>query len=114
MLRHHFKTHMYTYIYHLPAGFIYAHANNATYEPELFPGLVYRMIDPKLCVLVFVSGKLVITGAKNAESLGRAIENIYPHLLEFRKKNMVISKVSNGGNSNNNIISNSSSAGGIS
>lgn len=35
------------------------------YEPEVFPGLVYRMKDPKVTFLVFVSGKIVITGAKN-------------------------------------------------
>lgn len=34
------------------------------YEPELFPGLVYRMEAPKVVVLVFVSGKIVVTGAK--------------------------------------------------
>ena len=32
------------------------------YEPELFPGLVYRMIDPKVVLLIFVSGKVVLTG----------------------------------------------------
>lgn len=34
------------------------------YEPELFPGLIYRMIEPKCTLLVFVSGKIVITGCK--------------------------------------------------
>lgn len=34
------------------------------YEPELFPGLIYRMITPKCTLLVFVSGKVVITGCK--------------------------------------------------
>jgi hypothetical protein len=32
-----------------------------------------------------------VTGAKETEALGKAIENIYPFLLEFRKKNLVIS-----------------------
>ena len=72
-------------------GFIYAHSANATYEPELFPGLVYRMADPKVVLLIFVSGKVVVTGAKTAEALGMAIENIFDHLLEFRKKNLVVS-----------------------
>ncbi len=71
-------------------GLIYAHAANATYEPELFPGLVYRMADPKVVLLIFVSGKVVITGAKAAESLGQAVENIFDHLVEFRKKNLVV------------------------
>lgn len=75
-------------------GLIYAHSANATYEPELFPGLVYRMIDPKVVLLIFVSGKIVITGAKAPEALGTAVENIFDHLLEFRKKNIVVSSTS--------------------
>jgi transcription initiation factor TFIID TATA-box-binding protein len=71
-------------------GLIYAHSANSTYEPELFPGLVYRMAVPKVVLLIFVSGKIVITGAKNGEALGAAIENIYEYLLEFRKKNVVV------------------------
>ncbi|MCK5109730.1 MAG: TATA-box-binding protein, partial [Methanosarcinales archaeon] len=38
---------------------------NVEYEPEVFPGLVYRIKDPKVVVLIFRSGKLVITGAKS-------------------------------------------------
>jgi transcription initiation factor TFIID TATA-box-binding protein len=72
-------------------GFIYAHSAQATYEPELFPGLVYRMADPKVVLLIFVSGKVVVTGAKTAEALGLAIENIFDFLLEFRKKNLIVS-----------------------
>jgi len=40
------------------------HAQFTSFEPELFPGLVYRMIKPKLVLLIFVSGKVVLTGAK--------------------------------------------------
>lgn len=32
------------------------------YEPELFPGLIYRMLQPKVVLLIFVSGKVVLTG----------------------------------------------------
>ncbi len=71
-------------------GLIYAHSANATYEPELFPGLVYRMVDPKVVLLIFVSGKVVITGAKDPSALSAAIENIFDHLMEFRKKNLVV------------------------
>lgn len=35
------------------------------YEPEVFPGLVYRMKSPKVTFLIFVSGKIVVTGAKS-------------------------------------------------
>lgn len=71
-------------------GFLYAHANNATYEPELFPGLVYRLADPKVVLLIFVSGKIVLTGAKNADSLTEAIYAVHDQLLEFRKRNIVV------------------------
>jgi transcription initiation factor TFIID TATA-box-binding protein len=40
------------------------HQSFCSYEPELFPGLIYRMTTPKIVLLIFVSGKLVLTGAK--------------------------------------------------
>ena len=40
---------------------------NVEYEPEQFPGLVYRIKQPKIVVLIFSSGKLVITGEKSPE-----------------------------------------------
>lgn len=73
-------------------GLLYAHPSNSTYEPEIFPGLVYRLPDPKVVFLVFVSGKVVITGAKTEGALAVAFEAIYPHLLDFRKKNVVSMK----------------------
>jgi hypothetical protein len=45
-------------------GLAYAHGNFSSYEPELFPGLIYRMHKPKVVLLIFVSGKIVLTGAK--------------------------------------------------
>jgi len=47
------------------------------YEPEQFPGLVYRIDDPRSVVLVFSSGKVVIAGCKDEESVERAAENVY-------------------------------------
>ena len=37
---------------------------NMQYEPELFSGLIYHMKNPKVVLLIFVSGKVVVTGAK--------------------------------------------------
>ena len=34
------------------------------YDPELFPGLIYHMKQPKIVLLIFVSGKIVLTRAK--------------------------------------------------
>lgn len=44
----------------------------AQYEPELFPGLIYRMKEPKVVLLIFVSGKVVLTGARPARPHPRA------------------------------------------
>lgn len=40
------------------------HVRMCQYEPEIFPGLIYRMAEPKIVLLIFVSGKIVLTGAK--------------------------------------------------
>ncbi len=71
-------------------GFLYAHAGISTYEPELFSGLVYRIPDSKVVLLIFVSGKIVITGAKSTNDLQAAVDHIYPELIDFRKKNIVV------------------------
>lgn len=43
------------------------------------------MVDPKIVLLIFVSGKVVLTGAKKREEIYAAFENIYPVLKEFKK-----------------------------
>ena len=47
---------------------------NTEYEPEQFPGLVFRLDEPKTVMLVFRSGKLIITGAKTPQQANRAAE----------------------------------------
>ena len=42
---------------------------NCEYEPEQFPGVVYRVVDPKLAILMFRSGRAVCTGGKNEENI---------------------------------------------
>jgi len=49
---------------------------NVEYEPEQFPGLVYRMAIPKVVILLFGSGKLVITGGKKPEDAEAAVEKV--------------------------------------
>ncbi len=51
------------------------------YEPEQFPGLIHRMLDPKTVILVFSSGKLVCTGGKTKEDVYRSVNNLH-NLLE--------------------------------
>lgn len=56
---------------------------NIEYEPEQFPGLVYRLDEPKVVALLFGSGKLVITGGKKPEDAKHAVEVITERLSEL-------------------------------
>jgi len=57
------------------------------YEPEQFPGLIHRMLDPKTVILIFSSGKLVCTGAKTEKDVYRSVHNLHSLLEE---KNLMI------------------------
>ncbi len=57
---------------------------SSLYEPEQFPGLIYRMRDPKVVILLFGSGKLVITGAKFERQIEEAAVKIMKRLLELK------------------------------
>lgn len=61
------------------------HSDYCSYEPELFPGLIFRMLVPKIVLLIFVSGKVVLTGAKVREEIYDAFKNIYHVLCMYRK-----------------------------
>jgi transcription initiation factor TFIID TATA-box-binding protein len=50
------------------------------YEPEQFPGLIYRMDKPKVVILIFATGKLVCTGAKKEADVYEAVENLRQQL----------------------------------
>jgi transcription initiation factor TFIID TATA-box-binding protein len=52
------------------------------YEPEQFPGLIYRMDEPKVVILLFASGKLVCTGAKKEQDVYDAVQNLHALLEE--------------------------------
>jgi len=67
-------------------GLAFSHASFSSYEPELFPGLIYRMVKPKVVLLIFVSGKVVLTGARVREQIYQAFDTIYPVLTDFRKR----------------------------
>ena len=49
---------------------------NCEYEPEQFPGVVYRVVDPKLAILMFRSGRAVCTGGKNEDNIQTGIERM--------------------------------------
>jgi len=52
------------------------------YEPEQFPGLIYRMDEPKVVILIFAGGKLVCTGAKKEEDVYEAVTKLHKKLEE--------------------------------
>ena len=52
------------------------------YEPEQFPGLIYRMGEPKVVILLFASGKLVCTGAKREQDVYDAVYKLHGVLEE--------------------------------
>ena len=88
-----------------------------SYEPEMFPGLIFHMLDPKIVLLIFVSGKIVLTGAKKREDIYRAYQKIIPILSQFKKSeykgkefgnllDIVNNKIDFGKETNNKIIDN--------
>jgi transcription initiation factor TFIID TATA-box-binding protein len=56
---------------------------NTEYEPEQFPGLVYRLDDPKTVMLIFRSGNMIITGAKSQKDVKRAAEKTTAIIHEY-------------------------------
>ena len=55
---------------------------NIEYEPEQFPGLVYRMKEPKVVLLIFSTGKVICTGARNKEDVELALTNLERELKD--------------------------------
>jgi transcription initiation factor TFIID TATA-box-binding protein len=54
----------------------------AMYEPEQFPGLIYRMDEPKVVILIFATGNLVVTGAKKEQDVYDAVHKLHGSLEE--------------------------------
>jgi transcription initiation factor TFIID TATA-box-binding protein len=55
---------------------------NTEYEPEQFPGLVYKLIEPNATFLLFSNGKLVCTGTKNNQQLEDSMEQLIKKIKE--------------------------------
>lgn len=49
---------------------------NVEYEPEQFPGLVYRLSDPKLAILIFATGKIILAGGTNLDAVKRGLKTL--------------------------------------
>ncbi len=59
---------------------------NVEYEPEQFPGLVYKIKDPKASFLLFSNGKIVCTGVKSRKEAETAVEKLVETLEKAKKK----------------------------
>ena len=55
-----------------------------SYEPQIFPGLIYHMDKPKLAVLVFSSGKVNFVGIKKKDDAFEALKNIQPIIQKYK------------------------------
>lgn len=66
----------------LPLDRIAIYLENTEYEPEQFPGLVYRLKEPKAAALLFGSGKIVCTGTQSPEQAKEATHKIIEELKE--------------------------------
>jgi hypothetical protein len=65
-------------------GLASKHHPFSSYDPEIFPCLIYHMVKPKIVLLIFISGKIVLTGAKVREEIYQAFEQIYSTLSNVR------------------------------
>jgi transcription initiation factor TFIID TATA-box-binding protein len=63
--------------------------SGADYEPEKFPGLVYRLKNPKTATFLFRSGKIVCTGASSLEQLKLAVRMV---ISDLRRVGVVLER----------------------
>jgi len=57
----------------------------ASYEPELHPGVTYKIKYPKATLKIFSTGSITVT-APSVANVQSAIEHIYPKVFDFQKK----------------------------
>lgn len=57
--------------------------DSAIYEPEIFPGVIYRVHDPKMSFLFFSSGKFIVTGVKSEADLIPTVKSVSKKLRSF-------------------------------
>ena len=70
----------------IPLEKMAATLSNTEYNPEQFPGLVIRIKEPKTSALIFNSGKIVCTGARNMEDVKKSIKQIIKSLEKINVK----------------------------
>jgi len=70
----------------LNLNFLALELENTEYEPEQFPGLVYKLEEPNATFLLFSNGKLVCTGTKNRNQLEDSMKQLNKKIKEVSKK----------------------------
>jgi transcription initiation factor TFIID TATA-box-binding protein len=64
---------------------IVSNLDSVEYEPEQFPGLVYRMDNPRVTFLLFGSGKIICTVGRSIEDVKKAVSKIDKRLKNLNK-----------------------------
>lgn len=59
---------------------------NTEYEPEQFPGLVYKLPEQKATFLLFSNGKIVCTGTKSEEEVHKALDKLIENLKKAKNE----------------------------
>ena len=59
----------------------FSYETNLDFDPDRFPGMTYKIADPKVCALIFRSGRIVITGAKEVSDVESALAITYQSLI---------------------------------
>ena len=59
---------------------------NTEYEPEQFPGLVYKLPQAKATFLLFSNGKIVCTGTKSEKEVNEAVDKLVENLKNLKKR----------------------------
>jgi transcription initiation factor TFIID TATA-box-binding protein len=70
----------------LNLNFLALELENTEYEPEQFPGLVYKLVEPNATFLLFSNGKLVCTGTKNRPQLEDSMKQLNKKIREVSKR----------------------------
>jgi len=70
----------------LNLNFLALELENTEYEPEQFPGLVYKLAEPNATFLLFSNGKLVCTGTKNRNQLEDSMKQLNKKIKEVSAK----------------------------
>jgi len=70
----------------LNLNFLALALENTEYEPEQFPGLVYKLVEPTATFLLFSNGKLVCTGTKNNEQLEDSMSQLIKRIKEANEQ----------------------------